>query len=774
MIKAYIIRITGVVQGVGFRPFVYRLARRFNLNGYVRNLGGAEVEIYIEGDSALVKKFLVSLRGEKPPSAILDKVEIVEVMPKHINGFTILQSSIKRSSISMIPPDFSICEYCIKDITNPNSRFYRYPFHSCAWCGPRFTIIEKLPYDRKNTSMRDFPLCNTCLKEFKDPNNLRRFHAQGISCPSCGPKLSLLDKDGNPIHTDDPIKEVAELIDEGNIVAIKGIGGFHIAALATDDDIVIELRRRKRRPTKPFALMALNLEVAKKIVVINELIEELLTSLSRPIVVCEKRTPSVVSEYVAPGLNTLGVMLAYSGIHYLLLQEVKDKFLIMTSGNPPGMPICKDEKEALVKLKNIVDFFLIHNRRIINRIDDSVIRISLGIPQFLRRARGYVPLWIKSPFKARRPIIALGALLSNVASIQLGDKVIPTQYLGDVDNLESLNFLKESIGFLLNAYNVKLDSNTIIVADMHPAYLTRRYAEELSSKLNCNLLLVQHHHAHIASVMAENGIKDERVVGIAIDGLGYSSDKTLWGGEVMIADYFTFNRYGHIEYNLLPGGDMATRYPIRMLASILSKVMPIDGIKDFLISRGYYKMLPRGLRELDILTRIIELKKAPLTSSMGRVLDAMSALLGVCHTRTYEGEPAIKLEEFSKGGEIIDDLFKIDITEDMKGHFVINVSNAFKKAISLMDEVDLRSIAKSFQYALGSAFGRVAIAAKRRGIDKLVISGGASVNEIILRGILDTIADRYAVLRPRNMPAGDGGICLGQATIAVARDLYGN
>lgn len=770
MTKAYIVRITGIVQGVGFRPFVFRLAKKYDIRGYVRNLGGAEVEIYIEGDK--VKEFIKSLEVEKPPTAVIYSIQVIKAYPKGYSSFRIMESSNEFSSISIIPPDFSICDECIKEILDPKSRFYRYPFHSCAWCGPRFTIIERIPYDRHNTSMRDFPLCDECLKEYNDPENIRRFHAQGISCPNCGPKLKLLDNKGRLISTNDPIVEVARLIDEGNIVAIKGIGGFHIAALATDDDIVMKLRRRKRRPTKPFALMALDLETARQLIVTNPLIEELLTSPSRPIVISRKKS-SKVSEYVAPGLNTLGVMIAYSGIHYLLLKEVKDHFLIMTSGNPPGLPICKDENEALIKLKGIVDYFLIHNRRIVNRIDDSVIRISLSSPQFLRRARGYVPLWIKVPFSTNVPIIAFGALLSNAAAIQINDKVIPSQYVGDVDSLENLLFLRSSLEFLVKAYNVELNEKTILVADMHPNYLTRRYAEDLSSKLRCRLLLVQHHHAHIASVMAEHGIKDEKVVGIAIDGIGYGSDGTLWGGEILIADYLDFTRCGHIEYSLMPGGDMATKYPVRMLASILSRIMSLDEVKEYIINNNLHKALPRGVKELDVILKIIERGHAPLTSSLGRVLDAMSSLLHVCYVRTYEGEPAIRLEEFSQNGELHHDMFNLRMHKDDKGHIVIDVASMFKQVLDLIGEIDRRTIARSFQYALGVALGQVATLVKRRSIDKLVISGGASVNEVILKGILDAVGDKFEVLRPNKMPAGDGGICLGQAIIATVRELYG-
>ncbi|RLF21078.1 MAG: carbamoyltransferase HypF, partial [Thermoprotei archaeon] len=452
--RAWLIKVVGVVQGVGFRPFVHRLAIRLGLSGYVRNKGGVEVEVFVEGEEDALRKFLRALLEEKPPTAEIEDVVVEEVGPRGYRQFVIKRSAYESDLLSIIPPDFSICDQCLKEILDPSSRWYRYPFNSCAWCGPRFTIIEKVPYDRENTSMRDFPLCSICLSEYEDLNNVRRYHAQGISCPICGPKITLFDAEGRRVEVDDPLVEAARLIDEGYIVAVKGIGGFHIAALASDDEVVMELRRRKRRPQKPFAVMALNLEIAGKLIVVDENIAKLLSSYQRPIVVAPRRNDAPVSELVAPGLRTLGVMLAYSGIHYLLLRETKDKFLIMTSGNPPGEPICRDNKEAFVKLKGIVDYFLMHNRRIVNGADDSVIRLTHGMPSFLRRSRGFVPRWIKLPFKLKKPIIAFGAMLSNCGALGIGKYVIPTQYIGDVDNIATLEYLEEALNFLLRAYRV--------------------------------------------------------------------------------------------------------------------------------------------------------------------------------------------------------------------------------------------------------------------------------------------------------------------------------
>ncbi len=768
--KAILIRTIGIVQGVGFRPFIYRIAVASNLKGYVKNRGGAEVEIYVEGRDKEIQKFIREILTNKPPSAKIEKMKIIEVEPKGYEDFVIEQSERKGVTLSMIPPDFSICNECLKEILDLRSRWYGYPFNSCAWCGPRFTIIESLPYDRERTTMRDFPLCEECLREYNDPLNIRRFHAEGISCPKCGPKVFLLDNKGKLIEDKDPIELAARLIDEGSIVAIKGIGGFHISALATDDEIILELRRRKRRPQKPFALMALNLDVAERLVIVNDFIERLLTSLERPILVLKKKEEAPVSKFVAPGLDTLGIMLPYTGLHYLLLSKTRDRFLIMTSGNPRGEPICIDNESALKKLKGIVDYFLVHNRRIVNRVDDSVIRITGDSCMFLRRSRGYAPKWIKLPFKLERPIIAFGAFLSNVAAIGIDEYAIPTQFLGDMDDWETINFAERAISFLLSAYNIN-PKGAIIAADMNPSYITKSLAEEWSEKYEGDLVLVQHHHAHIASVMAEKGLSiDEEVVGIGIDGAGYGVDKRIWGGEVMIANYTSFRRVGHLRYQKMPGGDLATIYPVRMLIGILSSFMDEEEIEHLLKSelKHLLKGIPYGLKELHVILTQVYKSNPPQTSSIGRFLDAVSALLGVCLKRSYEGEPAIKLEAYSSRGKIID--LQIPIV-NINGKLIIDTSKFMEEIISYLDLYDTKSLAKSIQYFLGRGLGAIATKALSRKHKYVVVSGGAAVNEYILKGIKDEVGDRATLLLPKEMPPGDGGICLGQIVTAYAKML---
>lgn len=767
--KALLIRIIGLVQGVGFRPFIYRIATANNLTGYVRNLGGAEVEIYIEGREENLKNFLRDLYDKKPPPSKIQEIFIEEVTPKGFKEFKILKSSKAKSRLSMIPPDFGICEYCLKEVLDPNSRWYHYPFNSCAWCGPRFTMIYNVPYDRENTAMRDFPLCAECIAEYEDPNNLRRFHAQGISCPKCGPRVFLLNKSKKIICKDyDAIIRTAELIDEGYIIAVKGIGGFHIACLATDDDIVLELRKRKNRPFKPFALMALNLEIASKLIEVDSLVRELLTSIEKPIVVAKKRENATVSEYVAPRLDSLGVMLPYTALHYLLLMNTKDKFLIMTSGNPKGRPICIDEQEAFVKLANIVDYFLIHNRKIVNRADDSVIRITQGRPIFLRRSRGYVPLWLITPFTLKKSVIAVGALLANTGAIGIEKYVIPTQYIGDVDNYENLKYLETALAYLIRNYKIDI-RKSVMVADLHPLYSSRKLAEKWAEKYGVKIIYVQHHHAHIASVMLDYKIPiNEEVIGIAIDGIGYGLDGRIWGGEVLLTKYDSFKRVGHLMYQPLPGGDLAVRYPIRSLIGLLSLKMSYEEVIKTCYKLGLVDKLKYKDRELEVIVLQLEKKSYPLASSTGRFLDAISALLGICYERTYEGEPAISLEAFSKNGKEID----LDYTKYIKyenDKYIVDTPQLLIDLINMLDKYDKRDIAITAQITLGRLLGEIALRVKRKH-KYLIISGGAAVNNYIIKGIQDVLYDKLKVLLPRQIPANDGGISTGQIAVAAVRD----
>ena len=754
--------VTGITQGVGFRPFIYRLARKHGLRGYVANLGGSEVEILLEGPLERIEQFINDLHACAPPPARIDNIYISDVAPRNFEEFRILPSMNRAEVISQIPPDFAICKYCLEELLDPNSRFYMYPFHSCAWCGPRFSMMKTIPYDRENTSMSDFPLCDECQREYKDPDNIRRFHAQGISCPKCGPKMWLVSNSGEKIDVSNPIKETAKLIDEGYIVAIKGIGGFHIATLATDDDVVLELRRRKKRPQKPFAIMALDIDAVGKIVYVNEDARNILLSPQRPIVLLQEKEDSEVSRYVAPGLDKQGVMVAYSGIHYILLSYTRDKYLIMTSGNRKNKPICTSLKEALEQIGDFVDYFLVHNRKIINRVDDSVVRFTDGKVAIIRRARGFAPAWIEVPSNLGGCFVALGAELQNAGAIGIENKIILTQFLGDMDDLDNIIFLENALNFLIKSYRLPLD-RSIFVADMHPSYTTRRIAEEWSQKYGAELLLIQHHKAHIGSVAAERGVKTyEKIVGIAIDGVGYGEDGYIWGGEVFYGALGNLKRVAHLEYQPMPGGDMATRYPIRMLVGILSTFL--DDWEIIKIVRN--RRLMRGLRhskELNIVLRQARHNRCMRTSSMGRVLDSVSAYLGICMERTYEGEPAIKLEAHARGGRVIDSL-------EIKTYrhnevWIIDTKSIFEWILGT--DADSAAIAKTVQYCLGLKLGEIA-SKYLRGADRqyIFVSGGAGVNDYIIRGIRK--GGEVDVALNNKVPLGDGGIALGQIYLASA------
>jgi len=760
--KAIKIYVAGMVQGVGFRPFIRRIAYLAGVHGYVKNLGGGEVEIHVEADDQRIAKFLKLLHEKKPPPARIDKLETQETEPIGFNDFEIVESGRMRVLASEIPQDLAMCDDCLREILDPSSRWYRYPFNSCAWCGPRYSMIYMPPYDRENTAMTDFPLCHDCRTEYEDLWNERRYHAQGISCPRCGPRLTLLNKKLEKIDTDDPLSTTAKLIDSGKIVAVKGIGGYHIACLATDDEVILELRRRKKRPRKPFALMVLNLEIAKKIVEVPKEIEELLTGYLKPIILLPKKEGSPVSDFVAPSLRNLGVMLAYTPLHYLLLQETRDKFLIMTSGNAHGDPMVSDDSR-INDLAKIVDYILTHNRKIAHRIDDSVVRPTHGGTVILRFGRGYAPRIIKLKHKLTRHVIAYGAELETAGAIGFDDKIILGPYSGDTDNPRVLREHELTLNFLAKCYGLD-QKEFVVAADLHPRYQSKAAAEKFSSKRGCELCLIQHHFAHMASVMAETGHDpSEPAVGIMMDGVGYGLDGAIWGGEVIVWDGNNFRRNGFIEYSIMPGGDLAALKPARMLASILSKFMDSSEIMEFYKRRGLLKGLKHGERELQVILDIIEKKKGPRTSSTGRLLDSISALLNLCLERSYEGEPAIMLENASIGGKPLSRTID-QLIHRQNGKEIIASGELVRFIMENLNE-SRRDLAYTAQYLLGACFGSIAgELAKKLGVNVIYVSGGAAVNQVLLKAIEEFSNLKIHVNRV--IPPGDGGIAVGQVYIA--------
>jgi len=735
---SYKILISGLVQGVGFRPFIYRIAVKSGVKGYVVNLGGGEVEVHAEGERENIAKFLQLLFLNLPPSASIETIQMEEAEFNFYSDFKILSSLNKVKKPSEIPPDFAVCDECMKEVLDPKNRRYRYPFNSCAYCGPRFSMMFKLPWDRENTAMIDFPMCEECKREYEDPNNERRFDAQGISCPNCGPKLFLSTIDGERVEGD-PITVAAKLLEEGYILAVKGIGGFHIAADPFNDEVVIRLRQRKNRPQQPFAVMARDVKIVEKYAYVSDLERSLLTSLQRPIVLLRKKEPYELSKYISPGLDREGFFLYYTPLHYLLLDSFKYHVLIMTSGNKHGFPMCTTEECVRERLKGVVDYVLYHNRKIVNRVDDSVLRVSAGRVLLLRRSRGFAPAWIKIKRKLKAPIIAVGAELQNAGAIAFDDKVVLTQYIGDTDELETLYELEKYIKLLVSWYGIRPRA---IIADKNPAYQSTYLAKKLAEEFSAELIQVQHHYAHVLSVAADYGYDDG--VGIAIDGIGYGDDGNGWGGEVIKFERGKYERKYHLKYVPYVGGDLNAVKPWRMLALILSTFMSWDEIRN---------IVKLGGRELDILEKVT--KRATLfTSSTGRVLDAVSAFLGVCDLRTYEGEPAMKLEAAAKGGKILD--LQIPIVNDE-----IDITAIFKWLLENRDK-PVQDLAITVQYRIGEALIKAAL---KLNPERVFVSGGAAVNEYILRGLTEN-SEGVEILTPKRVPAGDGGIAFGQSYYA--------
>mgnify|MGYP001772579993 CR=1 FL=1 len=762
--------IEGIVQGVGFRPFLHRLGLGLGVKGYLRNVGGSEVEVVIEGDYEVLANFIKKLITEKPPTARIEGIEI-EVLndTSSFRGFTILGSDVRVMRRSMIPPDFAICDECLREVLDPHNRRYRYAFNSCAWCGPRFTMMYRVPYDRENTSMNKYILCDECSREYSDVTDLRRYHAQGISCHSDGPRLWLTDNTGVLIETKDPIKEASKLVEEGAIIAIKGIGGYHIASLATDDDVVLELRRRKERPTKPFAIMGLDTQVLRNIVVINEKAEELLKSPERPIILLPKKEDSRVSKYVSPNMDVEGVFTPYTALHYLLLLNTSDKFLIMTSANPKGQPMCINEECVYGKLSKVIDYVLTHDREIVNRADDSVVRFTNGKPVLLRRGRGYAPTWVRIGHKLPRNVIAFGAELQSAGAVGFEDKVVLTQYIGDVDELDTLEDLSKYLKFLISNYGIDT-RNSIIVIDKHPYYNSSRLGRFYALEHGLELLEVQHHYAHALATMADQKILGKPAIAVVMDGVGYGDDGAIWGGEVLaIREDLSYERVGFLSY--LPFvGDESTYRPTRYLVSSLLTFMNPEEVRELAIELGFKKGL-KDLEEIDMLHTLVKHGSYVKSSSTGRFLDAISALLGVCYVRTYEGEPAITLEAFSRGGRVIDDLTEVFRISFHERTYVIDLTTFLREAVEALMNTDLKthskaSIGRTAQYGLGLALGKVITKVIDSGYFKpefIVLGGGAAVNDFLVDGIKNSLDEfKIPLLMPSKVPLNDGGIPLGQ------------
>ncbi|MFA7396940.1 MAG: carbamoyltransferase HypF [Candidatus Bathyarchaeia archaeon] len=751
------VNISGIVQGVGFRPFIYNVAEKYGLAGYVQNKGDAGVEILLEGSAWKIEKFMEYLIAKKPLQARIDKIKKIELSgQKEFRSFTIYKSSTKKKKPgSIIPPDIAICKNCLAELRDPTNPRFNYFFITCTDCGPRFTIIERLPYDRENTTMNKFSLCSFCQEEYETPSN-RRFHAQTVACSTCGPKAYLTTNTGETVQTVDPVRMAGKLLSEGKILAIKGYGGFHIASSTTLNEPLRRLRQTKHRKEKPFAIMAKNLETAKSIGIINSKEQKLLISPQRPIVLLNKNSNYDFSPLIVPGLHNVGVMLPYSGLHYMLFDEVDDTSFVMTSANPPNQPIVKDNNTAVEILGHTVDYFLFHNREIAHRCDDSVMRVH-GIHQvFIRRSRGYTPVPIRLKHNSKRCIVCLGGELNNTSTILFEDKAFISQHIGDIENIETQTFLQEATQHLQHLTNTRAN---VIACDLHPKFSTTRLAKEIAEADRLPLVQIQHHHAHAAALMAEHGLDD--IIAITCDGYGYGLDGKAWGGEILYTKNMStdFNRLAHLECQLLLGGDIASRFPLRIVAAMLFKT-GID-VTNWLKQKS--DLLVYGKLEANLISD--QLKKGmvePQTTSCGRVLDAISALLGVCTVRSYEGEPAIKLESAAINGKDV-----LKLKPRINGN-TLQTSYLIKEVFENLGKVSTADLAYSAHAYLAKGLASLAIEqAQKKGTKNVGFSGGASCNQILSKTIREVVeaADLQFIVH-NLVPAGDGGVSFGQAVVA--------
>jgi len=747
----------GVVQGVGFRPFVYQLAAKYELSGWVYNTS-EDVAIWIEGKPKSIQSFLKDLTRNPPSQAIIEHILTKYDNPTGCIGFTIRSSVINEGKYQLVSPDIATCADCQSEIFNPGNRRYRYPFANCTNCGPRFTIIADIPYDRSRTTMNRFQMCPECLQEYYDPHD-RRFHAEPNACPICGPRLELFDIKANQLNTNDPIITAASLLKQGKIVALKGLGGFLIACDATDTQAVELLRKRKSRPMKPLAVMVETIEQLKQYCLIGKEEVNLLRSPQSPIVLLQRRVHSAISPSVAPGLCHLGVMLPYTPLHHLLLRETELP-LVMTSGNRSGEPIAKNNDEAFEKLSGIADYFLVHDRLIRSTYDDSVAMIEQGQIRLIRRARGYAPFPIKLSHKGAH-ILACGAQEKNTFCLTADKYAFISQHIGDLDGPETLRHYEETIELYEKIFRVRPE---IIAGDMHPDYLSTRCGIELATHLGLNFVPIQHHHAHVVSAMADAGVTSP-VIGVAFDGTGLGTDGHIWGGEFLVADYHSFKRMAHLQYLPLPGGDVAIKKPYRTAVGYL-----VTLLGDETLSADLPFLEHMDQNELNIVHKQVSRHlNTPLTSSCGRLFDAVSALLGFRDIIQYDAQAAIELEVLasrypSETGEYP------FCWRDHEGVHVIGLEPIFQSIIKEIHNcTPIPVIAKRFHNTIASMISSLCLTiSEETGITQVALSGGVFQNRLLQRQATELLkADGLSVILHRQVPCNDGGISLGQAVIGA-------
>lgn len=784
--------VEGIVQGVGFRPFVYRIATELELAGYVRNLGNV-VEIIIQGSDEKIADFIFKLQNELPPIAKINNLETEELADEEeYADFTIKESSDSFSGTSVIPPDLAICDKCLEEINDPNNRRYNYPFNACTDCGPRFTVIENVPYDRDKTTMDDFPLCDECEVEYKNPLD-RRYHAEASCCEVCGPSLELYKNDNQtPVKVDceDPLEETARLLDEGKIFAIKGIGGTHLVANVMLEDTVSLLRERLGRENQAFAVMSPDIETVKGYAIVSDAEEETLLSKERPIVILKKNENYDFAQSVSPGLHNIGVMLPYAPLHHLLFNHTETPAYIMTSANVPGEPMMITNEEILKNLDTIADYYLIHNRRILNRCDDSVARFRNNELAFIRRSRGYTPepYDLKGKYTNLNPefdnlnILALGPELDVTFTILKNSKAYVSQHIGNTNKYRTYEFLQEAIKHMMRI--TKTDSFDAIACDLHPQFFTTRLAKEYAEKYDCPLIPVQHHHAHGISLLNDHYTNDQNneMIIIAADGVGYGGDGNSWGGEILYTNIKEYERTASLMPQKMPSGDLCTKYPVRMMAAILSNPNSnyesekyTEDYVNELLNNDYIDSFQHGAIEIKSLFRQLETNlNVGINTSTGRVLDSVSTALHICDKRSYEGEASMKLESYAyeyKEDDTLED-FPIIIKEyeDENGkRMVLDTTAIMRYVVDKIEEGEnLNKIAVAGQKAVSIGLAKLAIeSAREKGIKTIGATGGVFYNEAITSHIKDAIEkEGFEFIQHINSCPGDGSVSLGQAIVA--------
>lgn len=742
------LRVTGVVQGVGFRPFVYNLAQRHQLAGFVGN-DSEGVFIEVESGAVRLQAFCVDLERLAPPLAHIEKVISTVMTPQGAETFTIVESKTNLEGITLISPDLCICDDCLQELLDPSNRRYRYPFINCTNCGPRFTITRQIPYDRPNTTMADFPLCDACTTEYHDPSN-RRFHAQPNACADCGPQARFV-ANGVAISGDKALLAAQSALRAGTILAVKGLGGFHLACDATNYEAINRLRKRKGRLTKPFALMVYDLTEARRYAIIDDE-AKLLTSRERPIVLLRKRDGISLATNIAPHNPYIGIMLPYTPLHYLLLHKLGYP-LIMTSGNYSGEPMVTDNEAALQQLAPLVDAFLLHNRDIHVPCDDTVLRVVQAQEYPIRRSRGYAPFPVKLPFDMP-PILAVGGELKNTFCLTRDNYAFISQHIGDMENIETLIAFEKAFQHMKALFRVEPQ---LIACDMHPNYLTSRWAHEYSQKQDLPLIKIQHHHAHIASVMAEHGLDvEQQVIGVCFDGTGYGTDKAIWGGEIFVADYQQFERVAHLKYVPLAGGDASVQKPYRMA---LTQLWAADMNWD--VDLPCVGGCPEQ-EQVILHHQLTNNFNTVPTSSMGRLFDAVAALIGVRQIISYEAQAAIELESMAT------------LVHETPYRFTYDEGKIDPKSMIQAIIKDMRAgipvtiISGRFHLAVANMILQVALEIRSATCLNIVaLSGGVFQNLLLLHQSKALLfANDFDVLIHRCVPANDGGIAIGQASIA--------